>query len=86
MVRRLVPIHAYPVMNETVFPQKVDFGLCLLGKLRKKALRLECKVPIQFEYEISVTRPHPDFRVYPLKGMVPADGWVKGRPSVSAAL
>eukprot|EP00798_Chlamydomonas_sp_ICE-L_P009093 gene9093-16217_t len=28
----LIPLHAYPVMNETKFPKRIDFGKCALGE------------------------------------------------------
>ncbi len=28
----LVPMHAYPVMNETKFPRRIDFGKCAIGE------------------------------------------------------
>ena len=70
----LIPIHAYPVLNEVVFPQVLDFGAHALCDVRTKIVDIECKVPIQFEYEITVTRPHADFTVTPLRGLIPANG------------
>lgn len=32
------------------------------------------QVPIQFEFEIEVTKSHPHFNVGPLRGIVPANG------------
>ncbi len=39
-----------------------------------RVLPLECKVPIQFSFEIAVVEPHPDITVRPLKGIIPASG------------
>ena len=50
----LVPIHAYPVMNEVVFPRRIDFGVCPLSETATRTVVLRCKVPIQFEYELEV--------------------------------
>lgn len=69
----LVPIHAYPVMNDVIFPKKIDFGKCALSETATKVFKLECKVPIQFEYELTVIKPHPDIEVFPVKGYVPAN-------------
>ena len=33
---------------------------------------MECKVPIEFEFEVLQTRPNPCFIISPLKGVVPA--------------
>lgn len=35
------------------------------------------QVPIQFEFEIEVTKSHPHFKISPLRGMVPANGAVE---------
>lgn len=32
------------------------------------------QVPIQFEFEIEVTKSHPHFKIGPLRGIVPANG------------
>ena len=49
----LVPVHAYPVMNEVRFPRRIDFGVCPLTTTVTKRFSLECKVPIQFEFELT---------------------------------
>ncbi len=33
---------------------------------------MECKVPIEFEFEVLQTRPNPCFSISPLKGVLPA--------------
>ena len=35
----LVPIHAYPIMNETKFPGRIDFGKCAIGETYTKYVR-----------------------------------------------
>lgn len=40
----LVPIHAYPVANETLFPSRVDFGRAAVGEEVVRRHTLECKV------------------------------------------
>jgi hypothetical protein len=70
----VVPIHAYPSANDIVLPRIVDFGKLAVGKSKSKTIPLSCKVPIQFEYEITVLEEHPDFTVSPLKGVIPPDG------------
>ena len=61
----LVPIHAYPVINDVLFPVRIDFGRCVLNEQYTRTVKLECKVPIQFEYRcvcVWVSRPaaaHP---------------------------
>lgn len=70
----LVPIHAYPVMNEIKFPSRVDFGSCQVGELHVKEIHISCKVPIDFEYEIVVLKDSHQFHVSDMKGVVPANG------------
>lgn len=70
----LVPIHGYPVMNDVIFPKIIDFGVTALAETATRVVELTCKVPIQFEYELTVTAPHPDFKIGPLKGIVPPNG------------
>ena len=41
----LVPLHAYPVMNETVFPSAVDFGLCAVGAEHVARVPCDAKYP-----------------------------------------
>jgi hypothetical protein len=40
----LIPLHAYPVMNETKFPTRIDFGKCAVGEVVTKRVKMECKV------------------------------------------
>ncbi|KAK9804223.1 hypothetical protein WJX72_001932 [[Myrmecia] bisecta] len=73
----LVPVHAYPVMNETRFPSRVDFGKCALGEVSCQRISMECKVPINFEFEIVPVKANPLFNVFPSAGVVPANGSVE---------
>lgn len=70
----IVPIHAYPVMNDVIFTSRIDMGSRPLGVTSEITIPLECKVPIQFEYEFTVVTDHPDFELTPMKGIVPANG------------
>eukprot|EP00227_Mantoniella_beaufortii_P014551 CAMPEP_0197576992 /NCGR_PEP_ID=MMETSP1326-20131121/1787_1 /TAXON_ID=1155430 /ORGANISM="Genus nov. species nov., Strain RCC2288" /LENGTH=475 /DNA_ID=CAMNT_0043139983 /DNA_START=68 /DNA_END=1492 /DNA_ORIENTATION=- len=70
----LVPIHAYPVMNEAVFPRAIDFGKCGVMHRQVKRISLRCKVPIAFEYELLLSTESKVFDVQPRKGIVPANG------------
>lgn len=70
----LVPLHGYPVMNDTKFPRRVDFGKVAIGQLARKRVRMECKVPIEFEFDISLTKTNACFKVEPQRGVVPAHG------------
>eukprot|EP00928_Gymnodinium_smaydae_P037555 TRINITY_DN2604_c0_g4_i1.p1 TRINITY_DN2604_c0_g4~~TRINITY_DN2604_c0_g4_i1.p1 ORF type:complete len:917 (+),score=244.77 TRINITY_DN2604_c0_g4_i1:165-2915(+) len=70
----VVPIHAYPSANSLTIPKIVDFGRVALGTSRTKVIPLSCTIPVQFEFEIEIVEPHPDFGVTPLSGVIPADG------------
>lgn len=72
----VIPLHGYPVMNEVIFPKTIDLGSCPLGVPTRRVFHLECKVPIQFEFEFAVSKAHPDMRIYPRAGVVPAEGAV----------
>ena len=61
-------------MNEVVFPKRIDFGVCPLSETATRRVSFECKVPIQFEYELEVVSYHPDFHIAPTSGIVPANG------------
>ena len=64
----LVPIHGYPIMNDVVFPKRLDFGICELNEVVEKRLPLKCNVPIDFEFRVRVLEPHAYFTVEPLEG------------------
>lgn len=70
----LIPIHAYPVLNQVQFPSRMDFGAVPLGGVGKKHFDLTCSVPIAFEYELELTKAHPSFTIFPLRGTIPANG------------
>jgi len=70
----VVPIHAYPSANDIALPRIIDFGRVAIGTSRTKVVPLACKIPLQFEFEITVLEEHPDFQVSPLAGIIPPDG------------
>ncbi|TMW65247.1 hypothetical protein Poli38472_009414 [Pythium oligandrum] len=70
----LLPLHAYPVVNEVAFPTRMDFGAVPLGSIARKHFDITCSVPIEFEYELQLVKAHPSFTVFPLKGSIPANG------------
>ena len=45
--------------------QSAAFGL---NHSVARVVKLECKIPIQFEYELGILNPSLDFQVFPLKG------------------
>mmetsp|Transcript_50838 Transcript_50838/g.94107 ORF Transcript_50838/g.94107 Transcript_50838/m.94107 type:complete len:874 (+) Transcript_50838:125-2746(+) len=70
----VVPIHAYPSTNDIALPRIVDFGRVAISTPKTKAIPLSCKIPINFEFEITVLQAHPDFQIKPLSGTIPKDG------------
>lgn len=70
----LVPIHAYPVLNKLAFPRTMTFGSSPLCEPGLQTVWLKCSVPVDFSFEIEVTKPHPYFRIEPLRGIIPAKG------------
>jgi len=70
----VVPLHAYPAVNDIALPRFIDFGKVAIGTSKSKNIPLSCKIPIQFEYEITVVEAHPDYEITPLTGVIPADG------------
>ena len=70
----LIPIHAFPVINskqDELFPSFIEMGKGLqIGKSYQKKLQIESNCPVNFEYMIQVTKPHPDIHVSPLIGDV----------------
>ena len=72
----MIPIHAYPVINADYMdqiPKMIDLGSgCTLGQTYQKSLIIESTTPVTFEYEIVVTKPHPEIQILtPLAGDIP---------------
>lgn len=72
----VVPIHAYPVVNTAEFPTAIDFGTCSITETMTKVVPLKCHVPIEFEFELKIAKPHAFFEVFPTSGIIPANGQV----------
>jgi len=70
----VVPIHAYPSANDLTLPRIIDFGKVAIGTSKSRTIPLSCKIPIQFEYDITVVEAHPDFEITPVAGIIPAEG------------
>ena len=76
----VLPVHAYPVMNEVAFPRVIDFGLRATGETHEKTVTMTCTAPIAFEYEL-IPSKETCFSVTPASGIVPAEG----RASIAVA-
>lgn len=63
----LIPIHAYPVVNADDMdqvPKMIDLGAgCTIGQTYSRSLMITSTTPVTFEYEITVTKPHPDIHI-----------------------
>lgn len=70
----IIPLHAYPMVNEVSFPSRMDFGVVARGTCARRQVSITCSVPVEFEYELRVTKPHPAFTIFPLTGSVPPRG------------
>ena len=55
----LASVRATLWTKDIVLPRIVDFGKLAVGKSKSKTIPLSCKVPIQFEYEITVLEATP---------------------------
>lgn len=77
----IVPLHAYPVLNREnlhdIFPKLIDFGIVTIGEKPKMRFPLESKIPANFEFEFIIKKTHPDIRISPLKGIIPAKSYIE---------
>lgn len=76
----IIPIHAYPILNlrNHIFPSQIDMGRCQVGRRISKRFELISDVPIQFEYDLRILNPSMEFAIFPLRGIIPAQGsaWI----------
>ncbi|RLN95760.1 hypothetical protein BBJ28_00011831 [Nothophytophthora sp. Chile5] len=70
----LIPLHAYPMANEVEFPSRMDFGVVPRGACSRRHVDITCSVPVEFQYELRLTKAHPSFTVFPLTGTIPPRG------------
>ncbi|RLN78684.1 hypothetical protein BBJ28_00024623 [Nothophytophthora sp. Chile5] len=70
----LIPLHAYPMANEVEFPGRMDFGVVPRGACARRHVDITCSVPVEFQYELRLTKAHPSFTVFPLTGTIPPRG------------
>ena len=67
-----IPIHAFPVINskkDELIPSVLDMGKHKkVGQTYTKQIEIESNCPVNFEYKIEITEPHPDIIVSPLNG------------------
>ncbi|KAG8004627.1 hypothetical protein GBF38_008963 [Nibea albiflora] len=73
----LIPVHAYPVIDDLHIPPHIDLSAVPLGQSVCRAIPLRCSCPIDFEFQVYVIQPHEAFSIHPLTGVIPANGEVK---------
>ncbi|KAJ8350562.1 hypothetical protein SKAU_G00256920 [Synaphobranchus kaupii] len=73
----VVPVHAYPVINNLEIPPYVSLPPVPLGQSVSHCIPLSCSCPIDFEFQVYCIEPHKAFNIQPLSGVIPANGKVK---------
>uniref|UniRef100_A0A3Q2PWD2 Cilia and flagella associated protein 221 n=1 Tax=Fundulus heteroclitus TaxID=8078 RepID=A0A3Q2PWD2_FUNHE len=73
----LIPVHAYPVIDDLHIPPRIDLSAVPLGQSVRHAIPLRCSCPIDFEFQVYVIQPHEAFSIHPLIGVIPANGEAK---------
>ena len=81
----VVPVHAYPVLHALPIPRRIDLGSAAPGTTTTRSVVLESRVPVAFEFALSVIRASPAIAVAPLSGTVPGNGSVTVTFSLSPA-
>ncbi|KAJ8415251.1 hypothetical protein AAFF_G00009490 [Aldrovandia affinis] len=73
----LVPVHAYPIINDLDIATHVSLPPVPLGQSISHSIPLSCSCPIDFEFQVYCIEPHRTFNIQPLSGVIPANGRVK---------
>ncbi|XP_072017653.1 cilia- and flagella-associated protein 221-like [Amphiura filiformis] len=72
----VIPVHAYPSMNTSDFPDVVTFPPVPVSQRRTRVIPLRCKAPVDFDFQLSFAQHHPAYTVTPMSGVIPAYGQV----------
>ncbi|KAL6115391.1 cfap221 [Pungitius sinensis] len=70
----LIPVHAYPVIDDLHVPAHIDLSIVPLGQSVRHTIPLRCSCPVDFEFQVYVIEPHESFSIHPLTGFIPANG------------
>ncbi|KAF7666584.1 hypothetical protein LDENG_00098890 [Lucifuga dentata] len=73
----LIPVHAYPVIDDLHIPSHIDLPAVPLGQSISHAIPLSCSCPIDFEFQVYVIQPHKAFSILPVAGVIPASRQVE---------
>ena len=74
-----IPIIAYPILNEdydSIFPKFIDFNLKKVGRQYVLNKQIHSKIPLNFNFEFKEKNKSDEIKVFPLKGVIPANGFV----------
>lgn len=70
----LIPVHAYPVIDDLHIPPHIDLSAVPLGHSVCHTIPLRCSCPTDIEFQVLVIQPHEAFSIHPLTGVIPANG------------
>ncbi|XP_055084714.1 cilia- and flagella-associated protein 221 [Periophthalmus magnuspinnatus] len=73
----LIPVHAYPVINDLHIPPRIDLPATALQQSVSHTIPLRCSCPIDFEFQIFVIETSQAFSIQPLAGVIPANSQVE---------